>query len=153
MRESGKPSPRVVAPRNIRSCERGAAAVEFALTMPAFIALMLGICEYARFAWTKEAVEEAAIAGARCVGLTLNSCSVNGTYSSGAAVAFIQAEAQNWGITVPSGSIQISTATSCNGVSGFSQVQVTYTFQSVVPALTDMLAAGNVITGAACFPG
>jgi hypothetical protein len=30
---------------------------------------------------------------------------------------------------------------------------VTYTFQSVVPALVDLLANGEVITGSACFQG
>ncbi len=52
--------------------------------------------------------------------MTLNACSANGVYSQSSAVAFIQSEAQNWGITIPSADIQIATATSCNGVAGFS---------------------------------
>ena len=75
-----------------------------------------------------------------------------GVYNQSSAVAFIQSEAQNWGITIPSANIHISTATSCNGVSGFSQVQLTYTFQSFIPALIDVLSTGQVITGSACFP-
>ena len=133
-------------------CQSGAAAIEFALTVPLLITLMLGVCEYARFAWTNEAVQEAAFAGARCIGMTLNGCSVNGVYNQSNATAFIQSEAQNWGITISSANIQISTATSCNGVSGFSQVQLTYTFQSFIPALVDFLSTGQVITGSACFP-
>ncbi len=136
----------------IRSGERGAAAVEFALVVPVFITLMLGVCEYARFAWTNEAVQETAFAGARCVGMTLNNCSVSGVYNESSAVAFIQSEAQKWGVTIPSTGIQISTATSCNGVSGFSQVRLSYTFQSFIPALVNFLSTGKVITGSACFP-
>jgi len=113
----------------------------------------MAVCEYARFAWTTEAVQEAAFAGARCIGMTLNACSANGVYSQSSAVAFIQSEAQNWGITIPSANIQIATTTSCNGVAGFSQVQVTYTFQSFIPALINFLSTGQVITGSACFPG
>jgi len=138
--------------RKMRQRQDGASAVEFALIMPLFIPLLLGVCEYARFAWTYEAVQEAAVAGARCVGMTLNACSVNGVYDQSNAVAFIQSEAQNWGVTIPSANVRISTATTCNGVSGFSQVQLSYTFQSFVPALIDFLSTGQVITGAACFP-
>lgn len=142
------------AARKMRSCERGAATIELALTMPLFITLMLGVCEYARFAWTYEAVQEAAFAGARCIGMTLNACSVNGVYSQSSAIAFVQSEAQNWGITIPSANVQISTATtSCNGVSGFSQVELTYMFESFVPGLVNFLPTGQVITGSACFPG
>jgi Flp pilus assembly protein TadG len=136
----------------MRSCDSGAAAVEFALTVPLFLTLLVGVCEYARFEWTVEAVNETTMAGARCTGMTLDACSVNGTYRQSSAVAFIQSEAQNWGLAVPAANIQISAATSCNGVSGFSQVRVTYTFQSVVPKLVSLLATGNVITGTACFP-
>ncbi len=143
----------VCAARAMRSCESGAAAIEFALTVPLFLALMFGVVEYARYVWTIEAVQETATAGARCIGLTLGGCSANGTYSQSSAVTFIQSEAQKWGLTVPAANIAISTATSCNGVSGLSQLQVTYTFQSVVPALIDFLANGEVITGSACFPG
>ncbi len=141
------------AARAMRSCESGAAAIEFALVAPLFLALMFGVMEYARFVWTIEAVQETATAGARCIGLTLNGCSTGGTYSESSAVSFIQSEAQTWGLTVPAANIAISTATSCNGVSGFSQVKVSYTFESVVPALIDFLAKGKVITGSACFPG
>ena len=69
------------AARAMRSCESGAAAIEFALVAPLFLALMFGVMEYARFVWTIEAVQETATAGARCIGLTLNGCSTGGTYS------------------------------------------------------------------------
>jgi Flp pilus assembly protein TadG len=141
------------AARKMRSCESGAAAIELALTMPLFITLMLGICEYARFAWTYEAVQEAAFAGARCIGMTLDACSVNGAYSQSSAIAFIQSEAQKWGIMIPATNVRVSTATSCNGVSGFSQVELTYTFESFVPGLVHFLPTGRVITGSTCFPG
>ncbi len=141
------------APGAIRSCERGAAAIEFALVVAPFLALMFGVVEYARYTWTIEAIQETATAGARCIGMNLNGCSPNGTYSRSIAVSFIQNEAQKWLLTVPAANITISTSGSCNGVSGFSQVQVAYTFQSVVPALIAPFATGKVITAAACFPG
>lgn len=139
--------------RAIRSCERGAAAVEFALVVTPFLALMFGVVEYARYTWTIEAIQETATAGARCIGMNLNGCSPNGTYSRSNAVSFIQNEAQKWLLTVPAANITISTSGSCKGVSGFSQVQVAYTFQSVVPELIAPFATGKVIKGAACFPG
>ena len=55
----------VCAARAMRSCESGAAAIEFALAVPLFLALMFGVIEYARFVWTIEAVQETATAGAQ----------------------------------------------------------------------------------------
>lgn len=49
-----------------------------------------------------------------CIGMTLNGCAMSGVYNQSNATAFIQSKAQNWGITIPSANIQLSTATSCN---------------------------------------
>ena len=148
----GKRRRRTWTGRTAQSRESGTAAIEFALVVPPFLVLMLGIGEYARYEWTAEAVRETAIAGARCIGMTLTNCSSNGTRDTSSAVAFIQSEAQKWGLTLPAPNIQISTAATCNGVSGFSQVRLTYTFRSVVPTLTNFITTGDVITESACFP-
>ena len=135
----------------MQSCESGAVAIEFALVVTPFFALIFGVVEIARYVWTIEAVQETAAAGARCIGMNLNDCAPGGTYSELSAVSFIRKQAQAWELTVPAANITVSNATMCNNVSGFSQVQVTYSFQSVVPALIKPLA-NEVITGSACFP-
>ena len=133
-------------------CRRGSSATEFALVLTPLMMLMFAVCEYGRLMYAQEGVQETAIAGARCIGIHNASCSANGVYDASSATTFIQSEAQQWSLTVPNSGITVTTPTNCGGVSGFTQVQVSYTFQSAMPQLMGLLAAGTVLTATACFP-
>ena len=66
----------------------GATAVEFALVLPMFLMLVFGSIEFGRLLWTQQALQETAIAGARCMAIAQGSnannspCAASGRYSS-----------------------------------------------------------------------
>jgi Flp pilus assembly protein TadG len=134
---------------------RGAAAVEFAAVLGPLLILIFGVFEYGRLLWTREALQETAAAGARCMGLTATTCASGGVYNSGDATTYIEGQATNWGLTLAASNIALNNATTCAGVSapnGFSSVTITYTFQSIVPNLITSLNTSPTLTTTACFP-
>jgi Flp pilus assembly protein TadG len=140
----------------VRAC-RGATAVEFALVLPMFLMLVFGSIEFGRLLWTRQALQEAAIAGARCMAIAQgstqhSSCASSGSYSAATTKSYIQSVATGWGLTVPTSGISLNNAASCGGTSGFSQVTLTSTFTSVVPKLVRLAAGGTTLTAIACYP-
>jgi Flp pilus assembly protein TadG len=135
-----------------RDCRGGASALEFSLILAPMLVLMFGGIEYSRLLWTREALQQAAIAGARCVGMPQTGCSTAGVYNAASATTFIQNAAAAWSIALPASGIAVSTSATCGGVGGFSQVTLTYAFQTVAPTLLPTLSAGSTLTATACFP-
>jgi Flp pilus assembly protein TadG len=141
--------------RNLRSLARataGATAVEFAMVLPMFLMLVFGGIEFGRVLWARQALQEAAIAGARCMAILQSSCASGGAYSSSGTTSYIQNVASGWGLSVPTSGISLNNAASCGGASGFSQVTLTSTFTSVVPKIVQLAAGGTSLTASACFP-
>jgi Flp pilus assembly protein TadG len=62
----------------------GTAAIEFALVAPAFLGLLFGTVEFGRLLWTEQALQETAIAGARCMAILQSACTAGGRYYSSA---------------------------------------------------------------------
>jgi TadE-like protein len=91
--------------------QNGATLVEFALVAPVFLALLFGTLEFGRALWTQQALQETAIAGARCMALPQTSCATStGTpptysYSSTMTTSYIQQVANQWGVSLPSANI------------------------------------------------
>ena len=131
---------------------RGATAVEFAMVIGPLVLVLFGIIEFGRMIWTNNALQETAIDAARCAGILESSCASGGAYSSANTATYAQSVANGWGITVPTSSITSTASTSCAGVSGFSQVTISYTFQTVVPLVLTSLSNGIPLTATACFP-
>jgi Flp pilus assembly protein TadG len=52
----------------------GAAAVEFALTVPVLLLLLLGVSEFGRLLWTQNSIQYAVEQAARCAAFKLNGC-------------------------------------------------------------------------------
>jgi TadE-like protein len=135
----------------------GATAVEFALVLPMFLMLVFGAIEFGRFLWTQEALQETAIAGARCVAIaqgsnpTSSPCASSGSYSATNAKSYIQQIASGWGLSIPSSGINPDPVGS-GGCTGLSQVTLTSTFNSVVPNLVQLGAGGITMTASACYP-
>jgi Flp pilus assembly protein TadG len=133
----------------------GAAAVEFAAVLGPLLLLIFGVFEYGRLLWVREALQETAAAGARCMGMSATSCASGGAYDAGAAANYIEGVASTWGVTLTSTNISLNSNTTCAGVSapnGFSSVTITYTFQSVVPNVVTSLTGGANLSSTACFP-
>jgi Flp pilus assembly protein TadG len=70
-------------PRELTSASDGTTAVEFALVAPMFLMLVFGAIEFGRILWTEQALQETAIAGARCMAIaqTTNSSQNTGSLS------------------------------------------------------------------------
>jgi Flp pilus assembly protein TadG len=135
----------------------GATAVEFALVLPMFLMLVFGSIEFGRLLWTQQALQEAAIAGARCVAIAQGSnannspCAASGSYSSTTTMSYIQTVASGWGLSLPSSGINANPAGS--GVcAGLSQVTLTSTFYSVAPQIVKLATGGTTLTATACYP-
>jgi Flp pilus assembly protein TadG len=141
--------------RRLRRDQRGAAAVEFAAVIGPLLLLTLGVFEFGRLLWTREALQETASAGARCMGMSATSCGSGGTYSATNTTTYIEGVANNWGVTLTNADIALNNSTTCAGVSapnGFSTVTISYTFQSIVPNEVKALTGGEALSNTACFP-
>jgi Flp pilus assembly protein TadG len=128
----------------------GATAVEFALVIGPFLLLMFGVIEFGRLLWTLNALQETAMAGARCMGVLNTACATSGAYSSSSTKTYIEGVATKWGVTLTDSNITLSNSATCAGVSGFSQATITYTFQTAVPLMSALVR--DPLTVIACFP-
>lgn len=138
--------------RRFRWAESGATAAEFAMVVAPLVAVGFGAIEIGRVLWARNALQETAIAGARCMGVLQSACTSGGAYSATSTTSYVEGVAQGWGIGLAASNISLNPSTSCAGVSGFSQVSITYTFTTVVPGVVTALAGGLPFTVSACFP-
>jgi Flp pilus assembly protein TadG len=135
--------------------EGGAAAMEFAAVLGPLLLMIFGVFEFGRLLWVREALQETAIAGARCMGMSASSCAASGAYNASNAATYIESQAGGWGVTLTAANITLNNNATCAGVTaanGFSSVTITYTFQSVVPTFISSLNGGKSLTSTACFP-
>jgi Flp pilus assembly protein TadG len=130
----------------------GTTAIEFGALAPVLMMTSFGIYEFGRWSWTLEALQEAASRGARCAAIGQAACESSGAFNSGNTVTYVQGVAAGWGLTVPSGDITANNSTSCGGVSGFSQVQISYVFTSVVTKIVPTGTSGTTLTLSSCYP-
>ena len=130
---------------------RGTTAIEFAILAVPFLGLALGIFEFGRACWTLEALQESAVQGARCIGVHETGCWSGGVYSASSTTSYVQNVAQGWGITVPSADITPTLSTTCGTVAGFSEIQISYTFSTVVGKLIPSLSS-ETLNVSSCFP-
>jgi Flp pilus assembly protein TadG len=133
-------------------CRRGASAIEFAITAGPFLLFVLGVFEFGRLLWTREALQEAAMAGARCMGILQSSCTTSGAYNAAQTENYVKTIANQWSVPLVASNVTPNPNATCGGIGGFSQVSITYTFTSVVPHLITALVGGVNLSTAACFP-
>jgi len=129
----------------------GTAAIEFAILAVPFLCMCFGVIEFGRACWTMEALQESAAQGARCIGVVSSACSSGGAYSASTAKTYIQGVASGWGISLPTADITPTQSTTCAGVSGFSEVQISYTFSTIVGKLIPSLS-NQAISVNSCYP-
>lgn len=131
----------------------GASAVEFALVAVPLLMLIFGTIEYGRLMWTRQALQETAIAGARCVGVGGIGCSAaGGEFDAATARQFVRQTAQNWFVALEDADVTISNDDDCGGVDGFATVTIRHDFLTPVPAALVGLAESTALSASACFP-
>lgn len=130
----------------IRDC-RGAVAVEFAAIAIPLMIMLVGSIEVSRFVWTRLALQDAATTGARCLGLRLPPCFVDGSISTSGVTGFVQDQATGWGIGLPGATVSPTESAICNGTAGFAQIAIRHEVTSVLAVLP-----AAWISVEACFP-
>jgi Flp pilus assembly protein TadG len=118
-----------------RLCDRGIAAVEFAIVFPIAIFLIVGLCEFGRAMWTQATLDYAVQTAARCgaIGTTCATSSQIQASAVGAAPS-IPVTTSNFTVTTPSCGLQVN---------------ATYSYSFVLPAL---FPYSMTMTAQACFP-
>lgn len=132
--------------------QRGATAVEFALVAVPLALVLFGTVEYGRLEWTRSALVSAANAAARCMGIPQTECSTAGSYDVARARTFVVNRAANLSLVVNPERVALNRSATCNGVAGFSQVTIGYTFRTPFPFLFARLKGGVPMTAEVCFP-
>lgn len=125
----------------------GATAVEFALVLGPLILLVIGSIEVGRLLWSGHGLNEAAIAGARCIGIHAPDCADAEVVVDSQAVAFVTAHARSWGLVLAPEDISLATNAGCAVDTGFLRVAISFEFVSVLPGLS-----GTELESEACFP-
>jgi len=89
--------------RIFRRDQRGATAVEFALTIPAFMLFVVAIMDGAMMMWTQLGLQHGAEMAARCAAVNTTTCGTNANIQSYAA-------AQAYGLSLTSAAYSVTTA-------------------------------------------
>jgi Flp pilus assembly protein TadG len=131
--------------------DRGGAAVEMALTITAFILLLLGGLDYGYYLWTANALQQTASRTARCMGVLQTNCSVARAYNASNTTAFAEQVGAGYGLALSASNITLTTATTCGGQgTNNAQVTISYTFPAMSAGL--MPGVSGAMSAQACFP-
>ncbi|WP_349643337.1 TadE/TadG family type IV pilus assembly protein [Bradyrhizobium japonicum] len=114
---------------------RGASALEFALTAPAFFLFIFGIIECGLLFWTQLGLQHGSEMAARCA-------TVNSTLCPSSSAITNYAAQQAFGLTLPADTFTYSTPTCGN------QVTASYSFE--FPQILNL--SPLTLTARACFP-
>lgn len=133
--------------------ERGGTAVELALTVTVFMAVVLGGVDYGLYLWTANALQQTAIQTARCMGVLASGCvDASRAYSSANTAAFAQGVAAGYGLTLPTSAVAPNAVAGCGGQgTDNSSVTLSYTFTGIAPGLLPGIKSSSM-SAQACFP-
>ena len=133
---------------NFRRSQDGAVAIEFAIVSLLFISFVLGIFEFSRLLWVKQAVTDVAARAARCATAgdanSATACTNNPEIND-----FAIAEAASMGILLVRNDVTVGQDVQCNGYRA-NQVDITFDFISPVADLIPGLM--KEISVQACYP-
>jgi Flp pilus assembly protein TadG len=125
---------------------RGGTAVEFAIVAPTFLMMIFLMLDGGRMLFTKQALNDLAIAGARCMALQATGCA-NAT----AAQTWVIARARQRSQLVLT-TVTIDAATSCNGQTNMAKARIDYTYKKGPLNLLPQSAVPSTLTSISCFP-
>ena len=129
----------------------GVAAVEFALILMPLMMLVFGGIEFGRLVWTRNALQQTAVATARCMGVRQPPCATSGALDLTRSVTFARTRAASFSVAVTVAAVTATANTTCSGQGGFSRVVIATQFRSVVPLISRVIGT-HAINVAACFP-
>lgn len=113
--------------------EGGASALEFALILPVFVALVFGMINCGLLLWTQLGIEHGAVAAARCATINPSACPDVQAYAAKNAYA----------LNLPKTAFTLTTPACGN------QVAASYGFQFVTLLLPQM---NLTLTARSCYP-
>ena len=138
--------------RRLLRHEGGASALEFALVAAPLLLIIVGTVEYGRALWTQQAMQSLAISAARCIGVQQTQCTTSGSYSLAKTRTWVIGEAAKLGVPLQTANITVNASTTCQGVSGFATVAISYLFVSAAPQVVTAMVLGPTLRANACFP-
>jgi Flp pilus assembly protein TadG len=115
--------------------DSGTTAIELALTLPAFLAFLLGTFEYGALMWTQVSLQHGVEMAARCAVITPGTCSDTNTTQS-------YASSETYGLNPPDSTFSVSTP-ACG-----QQVSANYVFSF----FTSYFGSPVTVTASSCFP-
>ena len=124
----------------MRGCE-GAAAVEFALTVPVLLIALLGVIEIGRLMWTENALHYAVEEAARC--MTLGTCGAGGPTGYAASTS---------GMTFASSDFSATSAACGNLVAATHTFLFLTTLVSIDQYYHGLLPTQITLTAQSCYP-
>lgn len=122
--------------RGFGNCQKGSAAIEFAIVGPLFIGLLFAIVQGGLMLWTQTGLQHAVESAARCSAVNATTCGNADAVQSYAAL-------QAHGLNLPASTFTFAKATCGN------QVSASYKFSFFTQIFS---AASVVLTAQACFP-
>lgn len=122
--------------RRIARDARGVGALEFAVLLPVFVALVFGIMQLGQLYWTQSALQHAVEMAARCA-------SVNATTCGTAAQIQVYAATQAYGLALPATTFTATTPACGN------QVAASYAYAFPAAAL---VLPSITLTAESCYP-
>lgn len=128
--------------------EAGSTALEFALVAPVFLMVLFLILDGGRMIFTKQALNELAVATARCAGIKAPSCTTVSATQSWAATRGLQRSM----LPLTSSNVTVVQSTSCNGQSNMAQATITMTYKKGAMNLLPQSVAPSQLVSTACFP-
>jgi len=115
---------------------RGVTALEFAILLPFFVTLVLGMMQISQVLWTQMALQHAVEMAARCASINAASCGNANQIQTFAA-------AQVYGMAIPAGTFSASTTTCGN------QVLASFPYTLDIPLVP---LPALTLTARSCYP-
>lgn len=128
--------PRTSWLRRLLAESRGLTLVEFAILLPVFVALVLGVMQLGQLFWTQSALQHAVEMAARCASINTTLCSTTTQVSAYAAT-------QAYGLTLPAATFAATTPACGN------EVTASYEFTFPMAAL---VSPTIILTARSCYP-
>ena len=118
--------------------------MEFALVAPLLLTALFGLIEGGRAIWTKQALQQVAAAGARCLALGTQCTSV------ASARTFTVRQGEDAGMPLATGHITATQSTTCSSQANMSKVEIRMPFNTVAAGFLPF--DFTTMNASACFP-